>query len=382
MFSDFSSLLDSYLKPAAIVAGAYVLGYLLTLLIFFIIRRYGARKSSPLLQSIRRNLRRPARFLIPLLVTLAAIPAAGFEEGLQAGLHRVVQILVYVGIAWLIIEFTDVVGDLIRDQYRIDVADNLEERKIITQMQYVKKVVGVVVTTITVAFILIQFQAVKELGAGLLTSAGIAGIVIGIAAQRPISNLLAGFQIAFTQPIRIDDVVIVEGEWGRIEEITLTYVVVRIWDQRRLVLPLTYFIEKPFQNWTRTSADIIGTVYIYTDYQLPVPPLREKLTELLENSELWDQRVNVLQVTNTTDSTMEIRALMSTRNSSEGWDLRCYVREQLISFIQENFPECLPRTRVELPEATSLPSRDSTQQNDSRKSGLSDSVETSVDKPE
>jgi small-conductance mechanosensitive channel len=382
MFPDFPTILNNYLKPGGIVAGAYLAGYLLAFLVFYLVRRYGALRSSNLLQSIRRNLKRPARFLIPLLVALAALPVAGFEADLQAGIHRLVQILVYIGVAWLIIEFTDVVGDLIRDQYRLDVADNLEERKIITQMQYVKKVVGVVVTTITVAFILMQFQTVKELGAGLLTSAGIAGIVIGIAAQRPISNMLAGFQIAFTQPIRIDDVVIAEGEWGRVEEITLTYVVIRIWDQRRLVLPLTYFIEKPFQNWTRTSADILGTVYIYADYRMPVQPLRQKLTELLENSELWDKRVNVLQVTNATDATMEIRALMSTRNSSEAWDLRCHVREQLIRFIQQEYPECLPRTRVELPEQSPPPTHPSEPQDAfHEKKGLSDSKETSVDKP-
>jgi small-conductance mechanosensitive channel len=185
-------------------------------------------------------------------------------------------------------------------------------------------------------------------GWGCLTSAGVAGIIIGLAAQKSIANLLAGFQIAFTQPIRLDDVVIVEGEWGRIEEITLTYVVVRIWDQRRLVVPLQYFNEKSFQNWTRTTSELLGTVFIYTDYTMPVEALREELSRLLETNPKWDKRVGIIQVTDTTETTMQIRALMSARNAGDTFDLRCHVREGLITFIQQQFPEALPKTRVEM----------------------------------
>lgn len=195
---------------------------------------------------------------------------------------------------------------------------------------------------------MLTFENVRRLGAGLLTSAGIAGIIIGFAAQRSLANLLAGFQIAFTQPIRIDDVLIVENEWGKVEEITLTYVVVRIWDQRRLVLPIHYFIETPFQNWTRTTSELIGTVFIYTDYTLPLEPLREELNRILESSPLWDKRVSVLQVTNATERTMELRALVSARNAPDAWDLRCYVREKMIEFVKANYPECLPKTRASL----------------------------------
>jgi small-conductance mechanosensitive channel len=192
------------------------------------------------------------------------------------------------------------------------------------------------------------FDSIRRIGVSLFASAGVAGIIIGFAAQKLIASVLAGFQIALTQPIRIDDVVIVENEWGWIEEITLTYVVVRIWDKRRLILPSTYFIENPFQNWTRVSADILGTVFIYTDYTVPVDELRSEFTRILEESDLWDGQTNVMQVTNATDKTLEIRALMSTADSPTAWDLRVLVREKLIHFLQQNYPESLPRTRIEM----------------------------------
>jgi small-conductance mechanosensitive channel len=195
---------------------------------------------------------------------------------------------------------------------------------------------------------LMTFPKVQQLGTTILASAGIIGIVVGMAAQRTIGNFIAGLQIAFTQPIRLDDVVIVENEWGRIEEITLTYVVVKIWDLRRLIVPITYFIEKPFQNWTRTSADILGTVYIYVDYTVPVDSIREQLQKILNESELWDKKVCVLQVTNATERTVELRALMSAPDASTAWSLRCQVREKLIDFIRENYPHALPKLRAEL----------------------------------
>ena len=169
--------------------------------------------------------------------------------------------------------------------------------------------------------------------------------MVGFAAQRSIATLLAGFDRT-TQPIRIDDVVIVENEWGRIEEITLTYVVVRIWDLRRLILPITYFIEKPFQNWTRSSADILATVFLYVDHTVPLDQLRTELTRILEASQYWDRKVNVLQVTDTTEHTVQIRALGSAADASQAWNLRCEVREKLIRFLQENYPESLPRLRL------------------------------------
>ena len=197
------------------------------------------------------------------------------------------------------------------------------------------------------SLVLMSFEAVRKIGTGLLTSAGIAGIIVGFAAQKSLANLLAGFQIAFTQPIRIDDVVVVEGEFGNIEEITLTYVVVRIWDQRRLVLPINYFIEKPFQNWTRSSSEVLGTVFIYVDYTLPIEPVRAELERLATESPLWDKRVCKLHVTDAKEKTLELRALVSARDSGTAFDLRCDIREKLVDFIQKNYPDSLPKTRAE-----------------------------------
>ncbi|MDH3556239.1 MAG: mechanosensitive ion channel family protein, partial [Deltaproteobacteria bacterium] len=178
--------------------------------------------------------------------------------------------------------------------------------------------------------------------------AGIVGIIVGLAAQKSISTLFAGIQMAITQPIRIDDVVIVENEWGRIEEITLTYVVVRIWDLRRLIVPITYFLEKPFQNWTRISAEILGTVFLYVDYTVPVEAVRTELRRILENSPLWDGQICLLQVTNATERTTELRAIISATDASNAWELRCEVREKLIGFIRQNYPDGLPKVRAEL----------------------------------
>jgi len=194
--------------------------------------------------------------------------------------------------------------------------------------------------------VLMSFETVRRLGTGLLTSAGIASVIVGFAAQRSISNLLAGFQIAFTQPIRLDDVLVVEGEFGRVEEITFTYVVLTIWDERRLVLPLNYFIEKPFYNWTRTTAQLTGTVFLHADYTVPVEALRAELRRLLETHPLWDQRVCVLQVTDSKETTVELRALVSAANAGDLWALRCAVREQLVAYLQAHYPQSLPRTRA------------------------------------
>src|SRR5690606_12603677 len=204
-----------------------------------------------------------------------------------------------------------------------------------------------IIVIFAIAIILLSFDNMRKIGAGLLTGVGVGGIIIGFAAQKSLGNLLAGFQIAFTKPIRSDDVLIVEGEWGKVEDINLTYVVVNIWDKRRLVLPIQYFIEKPFQNWTRTTAEILGTVFIYTDFTVPVDKLRQKLTELLSAHPLWDGQVAVLQVTDLKEETMEIRCLMSSRNAGQAFDLRCDIREQMIEYIRINFNESLSKTRVE-----------------------------------
>ena len=222
------------------------------------------------------------------------------------------------------------------------------KRQIHTQVLVLKKVARTIIGIFTLASMLMVFDSARQLGGSILASAGIAGIVVGLAAQKSIATLLAGFQIALTQPIRVDDVVIVEGEWGRIEEITLTYVVVKIWDLRRLVVPITYFIEQPFQNWTRSSAAILGTVFLHVDYTAPVDALRAELTRILAASRYWDGTVNVLQVTEAKEHTLELRALASAASAGDAWDLRCEVREQLVSFLQHHHPQSLPVLRAAL----------------------------------
>ncbi|HAD97391.1 MAG TPA: mechanosensitive ion channel protein MscS [Cryomorphaceae bacterium] len=250
--------------------------------------------------------------------------------------------------AWVLIEVTSLLKRQILKRYDLAQEDNLDARKLHTQLNLLEKVVIFVIILIAVAFIMLSIDGIRQIGIGIFASAGVAGIIIGLSAQKVVGALLAGIQIAITQPFRLDDAVVVEGEWGWIEEINLTYVVVRIWDKRRLVLPSTYFLEKPFQNWTRTTADITGTVFLYTDYNVPFNKLREELTRLLEGTPLWDKKVNVLQVTDSKEATVEVRILVSARNSPTAWDLRVYIREKMIEFIQKNYPDSLPRTRVSL----------------------------------
>jgi small-conductance mechanosensitive channel len=288
------------------------------------------------------------RRALPLLALILGAPALSVSPALAEVVRNGTSLLLIGVVAFILFQIVDAATTFVLSQHRLDVSDNLQARSIYTQVVVLKKVAVTVIGVFTLASMLMVFDSVRQFGASILASAGIAGIVIGFAAQRSIATLLAGFQIALTQPIRLDDVVIVENEWGRIEDITLTYVVVRVWDLRRLVVPITYFIEQPFQNWTRSSADILGTVFIYVDYGVPLEALRGELTRLLEASRYWDGKVNVLQVTDAKEHTLEIRALASAADASLAWDLRCEIREKLVAFIQQKYPESLPRFRASL----------------------------------
>lgn len=254
--------------------------------------------------------------------------------------------LVIIAFSWFIIVLLRRLKSRLLKKYDITQENNLRSRKLHTQINIIEKVLVFIIILTAISLILLSFEGIRKIGIGIFASAGLAGIIIGLSAQKVVGALLAGIQIAITQPFRIDDAVLVENEWGWIEEITLTYVVVRLWDKRRLVLPSTYFLEKPFQNWTRTSADIIGSVFLYTDYTISFDALRTELTRLLNTTELWDKEVNVLQVTDTKQTTVEIRILVSAKNSPTAWDLRVYIREKMIEYIQNNYPESLPKTRI------------------------------------
>lgn len=344
LFQNWKSLLYNL----GIIIGAGIIGFVVHFIIFQILSHLHRKTSSALYKSLVKHTRRPLKYLILLLAINIAMPVVELPQGLLYIFDSAFRSLFIISVSWLIIALTAVGEDIILSRYDINVKDNLRARKIYTQTQTIRKVLAVVIIMFAVALVLMGFDRFRALGTGILASAGLASLVIGLAAQKIFGNFLAGIQIAFTQPIRVDDVVIVENEWGKIEEITLTYVVVRIWDLRRLVLPISYFIEKPFQNWTRVSADLLGTVFVYADYTIPVREVREELQRILKGSNKWDGKIWGLQVTNTTERTMELRALMSAADSSAAWDLRCEVREKLIEFVQKNYPEALPKARAEL----------------------------------
>jgi small-conductance mechanosensitive channel len=240
-----------------------------------------------------------------------------------------------------------VLDDVVAQHFDISAEDNLRARAVRTQVGLLRRVLVIAVGLLALAAALMRFEGFQAFGTGLLASAGVIGIIISIAAQRPLGNLVAGVQLALTQPIRVDDAVVVEGEWGTVEEITLTYVVVRIWDARRLVLPISHFFEHPFQNWTRTSAQIVGTVFLYVDYTAPVADIRRECERIVHESRHWDGRVCQLQVTDATERTLQLRAIMSASNAGQTWDLRCEVREKLVDFLQRAHPGALPRVRME-----------------------------------
>ncbi|MGU3479360.1 mechanosensitive ion channel family protein [Methylobacterium sp. D48H] len=242
-------------------------------------------------------------------------------------------------------------------RFKLDAEDNLLARKHFTQMRILERAGVTLVALVTLSVALMTFEPVRQYGVSLLASAGAAGLVLGLAMQPVLSNLVAGIQIAITQPIRIEDAIIVENEWGWVEEITATYVVVRLWDWRRLVLPLTYFIQKPFQNWTRDGASLIGSVFVYVDHRAPVAAMREKLAEIAGATPLWDGKVVNLQVSDAKEATIEIRMLVSARNAPQAWDLRCVVREAMITWLQAEHPEALPRHRTEWVRAAEMPLR-------------------------
>lgn len=259
-----------------------------------------------------------------------------------------------LSVAWLLIQVGRGVRKFLDDRFDISVADNLRSRQARTQIAFMEKIFDIAVVVVALAICVGQFEGGRRLSNGLLASAGVASLVIGLAAQRTLANLLAGFQIAFTSPIRIDDAVVVEGEWGWIEEIALTYVVVMVWDRRRLILPITYFVEKPFQNWTRKSGQILGSVLLEVAHHTPFQPLNQELNRLLEENELWDGDARVLQVVEMKERSLQLRALMTAETSPACWDLRCAIRQGLVEFLVQNHPDCLPSTRVSMLTSESL----------------------------
>lgn len=340
------------LKNLILGVGAVLIALIVKFILTKIFRFFARYWATFQIQSILKHLGTPIGFFIAFSLLSVAVSYMQLETLTRARLHKLLEVLLTINFSVILIGIIKFLQDLFYHKYDLHKVDNLKERKIKTQFQFIRKFLVVVIILVTIAAVLLSFESMRKIGAGLLTGVGIGGIIIGFAAQKSLGNLLAGFQIAFTQPIRIDDVLVVEEEFGNVEEITLTYVVLKIWDQRRLILPITYFIEKPFQNWTRVSADLLGSVFLYVDYNLPIQPLRDELTRLLSSHPLWDKRVNAVHVTDNKELTVEVRFLMSANNSGHIFDLRCYVRENMIAFIRANYPNSLPKTRVELYQQT------------------------------
>ena len=297
------------------------------------------------------------RLVVPLVGVILVVPTLDLPASFHELFKQATGLILIGAVGFILYQLVNAGEQAVLNQFRIDVKDNLEARKVYTQVKVLKKIAVVVIVIFTAASMLMVFDSVRQLGTSILASAGVLGIIVGFAAQRSIATVLAGFQIALTQPIRLDDVVIVENEWGRIEEITLTYVVVLIWDQRRLIVPINQFIERPFQNWTRVSADILGSVFLYTDYTVPVDALRPEIERMVKASKDWDGRFWNLQVTDTTEKTLQLRVLATAADASKAWDLRCELREKLVAFLQEKYPNCLPRVRAELPAGKGVESQ-------------------------
>ncbi len=334
---------DSLIITVAVVLASISIGWYI---IYKIRKELRLVKEKSRSQGIFRKALLPFTFLIIIIALSLNVELIFSNDDIIKVVKDILKILTISAVAWITINAIRIGRTIMFNRLDISQRDNLKVRKIMTQFRIIERILVFVIIFIAIALVLMTFESIRSLGVSLFASAGIAGIILGLAAQRVIGTVLAGFQIAITQPIRLDDVLVVEGEWGWIEEITLTYVVLRIWDKRRLILPTTYFIEKPFQNWTRVSADILGSVFIYTDYEMPVEKLREAFLEMVKKTTFWDGNVAVMQVTNATDRIMEIRALMSAPDSPTAWDLRVHIREELIRFLRENYPKHLPKTRV------------------------------------
>jgi len=297
---------------------------------------------------IARVISRPPAFALPLLVLIPALEATPLEGRWLDQSLRLLHIGLTACFIWLLVRAVAAGEQAILRDNPMEVADNLAARRIQTQTRVLSRVLMGAIILVGASMVLLTFPMVRQIGTALLASAGIIGLVAGIAAKPVFGNLIAGLQIALTQPIRLDDVVIVEGEWGRVEEIGSSYVVVRIWDERRMVVPLTWFIENPFQNWTRRSADLLGTAFLWLDYRAPIVAIRAELERICKGESLWDGRVCVTQVTETSEHTLQVRLLVSARNSGDAFDLRCIVRERMLDFLAREYPQALPRTRAEI----------------------------------
>jgi small-conductance mechanosensitive channel len=327
---------------------ALLVGLALALLFRFVTLRRARRRESKLAAALARHTSRPLFLLLPLFLGRLVQPLLHLKPAVAPTVRQAVTLLLILGFGWLLISLISVLDEHLRERLVSGIRDDARARRILTRVGILDRVLTVLIVVLTAAGMLVTFPEGRTIGASILASAGIAGLVLGIAARPAVENLIAGLQVALTEPIHIDDVVIVEGEWGRIEEITSAYVVVRIWDLRRLVVPLGYFLQRPFQNWTRSGADLIAQVTLEVDYSTPVDEVRKQVGEIVASSELWDKGFWNLQVTEAGERTMRLRVLATAADSGRAWDLRCEIREKVITYLQKHHPEALPKVRARL----------------------------------
>ena len=305
-----------------------------------------AGRYSPFLQKLFARGQGPASAIIVIVVSGLMLAGAQFSAPVTRGIAQTLFVAFVLALGWAAAIALDIGVEIYLRRFSVDTGDNLLARKHVTQMRILQRVAKTLLVIFTLAIALMTFDAVRQYGVSLFASAGAAGLILGLAARPVLSNLLAGIQIAVTQPIRVEDKVLVEGEFGTVETITSTYVVVRLWDLRRMIVPLTYFIEKPFQNWTYETTELLGSVILNVDYSVSIDRLRQKLDEIVRESKLWDGKVAALQVTDAPANMVELRALVSSRSASQLWDLRCEVREKLVAFLT-NDSRALPRQQEE-----------------------------------
>ena len=330
-----------FLAMTLAVAAGLVLSWLIRKTVLRLNRR------RPELQSTSRVARLPLRLALCLIGVRIALALTTDDGGWRSAVDHLLLIALMGSLAWLAVAVLLIVEALVLSRYSVDVADNRRARRLRTQMILARRIAVALIVVLAVGSVMLTFPAIQALGAGLLASAGVISIVAGLAAQTSLVNVFAGMQLAFTDAIRVDDVVVVQKEWGRIEEITLTYVVVHIWDDRRLILPSTYFTTTPFQNWTRRQSEVMGTVEFDLDWRAPIEDMRAELRTVLDGTALWDERVGILQITDATGGYVRVRILVSAADSAALFDLRCLIREAMVTFLQQGHPESLPHVRWE-----------------------------------
>ncbi|MEA2117293.1 mechanosensitive ion channel family protein [Halovibrio sp. HP20-50] len=346
MLKTLEAGLQAWMLPGISSLLAVIASYTLYRLTLAVIRHFSKRRTVP-----RLFLDAAAKALglvTSLLALRATLNGAPDDLLLLSPLKQVVTLLLILSLTWAAVRLTSVIGDVIVLLNPVLEGQWKRARRVETQTRFLVRCLNVLILIVGIGAALMTFEPVQKVGASLLASAGIGGIILGFAARPVFSNLLAGIQIALAQPFRIDDVLYVQGEWCWVEEVTATYVVLRVWDQRRLIVPLQWFIEHPFQNWSRNTTDLQGTVFIWVDYTMPIEPLRQEFLRLLDTMKQWDGKVATVQVTDSNDQALEVRFLMSARNSSQNWDLRCAIREGLVTYIQQHYPSQLPRLRARL----------------------------------